>query len=118
MKYTAKFDMDLEEGQIAEELLKKIFSGKIEVKRDKIMKRTGNIFFEISSRGKPSALLITEAKWIFVFDENMKMCLGFEIEDLKAKLKKLKGKAKVEMGGDNDSSLGILAKVQDLVEVK
>ena len=60
-----KFDLDLQYGEIREQKIADMLTGKkIEVKseRDTWMK-TGNICIEIESYGKPSGVMATESEW-------------------------------------------------------
>lgn len=70
-KADSRFDINLTEGEIAEEELRALFTGgvTIEVKRDFAVSKTGNVAIEESQRGKPSGITKTEAKvWAIVFD--------------------------------------------------
>jgi len=59
-----KFDIQLEQGQIAERRLAKLLAGKIEVKSESYLwRRTGNICVEYEQNGKPSGIAATEADW-------------------------------------------------------
>lgn len=63
---SAKFDINLREGQVAENLVRDLLGGKlgtIEVKRDFRADRTGNVSVEYMSRGKLSGIAATEADW-------------------------------------------------------
>ena len=67
MKHNADFRYDLKWGQIGENTVAEIVAGdKTEVKSERdIWANTGNHYVEISSRGKPSGIDKTEAKWWF-----------------------------------------------------
>ncbi len=70
-KADSRFDLNLSEGEIAEEELRELFAGgvTIEVKRDFAVSKTGNVAVEIAQRGKPTGLEKTEAKvWAISFD--------------------------------------------------
>ena len=90
---------------------------KIEVKSDRITAKTGNIYIEYESRGKPSGIATSQADyWVYKFDEQS--AIIFETEALKIKLKKLvaSGIAKADIkGGDNKTSTGILLSLKDLL---
>lgn len=59
---TSAFDIDLKYGQHVEEALLLALQGKIEVKAERNhWLKTGNIAIEVSSRGKPSGICVTEA---------------------------------------------------------
>lgn len=66
-----RFDIQLAEGEIAEEELRQLFTGgvTIEVKRDFMVSDTGNVAIEEAYRGKPSGIETTEADvWAIVLD--------------------------------------------------
>lgn len=66
-----RFDIQLAEGEIAEEELRQLFTGgvTIEVKRDFMVSDTGNVVIEEAYRGKPSGIETTEADvWAIVLD--------------------------------------------------
>jgi len=123
LKYNkdSKFDVDLEFGEKFEKSLAKILTlGKIEVKteRDK-WKKTGNIAIELSSRGKLSGLTTTKAEWwcqILTIKEEI---VGIYMVPVK-KLKKIvknsvkRGRGRMVMGGDNDTSEIALIPLEDL----
>ena len=89
------FDIDLNFGQIYEEKIRELFEGEgsIEVKTERdIWADTGNIAIEIRSRGKPSGLSITEAKWwiqVFTVDKDVKFMLMFRVDKLRKAVKYL-----------------------------
>ena len=108
------FDIDLKFGQIYEEKIRKLFEGEgsIEVKTERdIWADTGNIAIEIRSRGKPSGLSITEAKWwiqVFTVDEDVKFMLMFRVDKLRKAVKYLyinELAPKINGGDDNTSEL-------------
>jgi hypothetical protein len=71
MKYSSSFSHDLNFGEIAEDWLNILFKdGKlIEVKSDRLIHKTGNLFIEYRSRDKPSGLATTTANyWIYRMD--------------------------------------------------
>jgi len=111
MKYTSSFTHDLNFGEKAEDWLNEMFSnGKlIEVKNDRIIHKTGNIFIEYESRGKPSGLSTTTANyWIYRMNE---LDIAFIIPTDKLKMicrEYLKEKKYIRNGGDNNTSLGLL----------
>ena len=116
------FDIDLKFGQIYEEKIRDIFSGKIEVKaeRDK-WKSTGNIAIEIRCRNKPSGLSTTEADWWFhllVYEGDVKMGFMFKVERLKQIIKNKikKDKVCIMYGGDNNESELVLIPIKEIAE--
>ena len=71
MKHSSSFTHDLNFGEIAEDWLNILFKdGKlIEVKSDRLIHKTGNLFIEYRSRDKPSGLATTTANyWIYRMD--------------------------------------------------
>jgi hypothetical protein len=58
-----RFDINLQEGKYAEELVKKLLSGAytIEVKKDYAVSRTGNVAVEVLHDGLPSGLVTSQA---------------------------------------------------------
>jgi hypothetical protein len=63
------WDIDLEFGKVGERRLNDIFANeKIEVKRDRIAMRTGNMAIEYMQQGRPSGIATTEADyWCYIF---------------------------------------------------
>ena len=98
MEYNSDFRYDLKVGQVAEQALAKIFEGKkVEVKRDRKARLTGNVFVEYESRGKPS---------------------GTSTSRLKEIVEPLKGTDKERRGGDNNTSVGVLLRIKDLINTQ
>ena len=117
------FDIDLNFGQIYEEKIRELFEGEgsIEVKTERdIWADTGNIAIEIRSRGKPSGLSTTEAKWwiqVFTVDEDVKFMLMFRVDNLRKAVKYLyinELAPKINGGDDNTSEL-ILVPISTLL---
>tara|TARA_R100000234_G_scaffold28795_2_gene16611 strand:- start:188 stop:568 length:381 start_codon:yes stop_codon:yes gene_type:complete len=117
------FDIDLNFGQIYEEKIRKLFEGEgsIEVKTERdIWADTGNIAIEIRSRGKPSGLSITDAKWwiqVFTVDKDVKFMLMFRVDRLRKAIKYLYANelAPLIKGGDNNTSDLILVPIATLL---
>ena len=116
-----KFDVDLEFGQKFEKSLAKILSvGKVEVKTERDMwKKTGNVAIELASRGKLSGLNTTKADWwvqALAIDNNIVTILMWPVERLKILVKHSikKGRGRMVMGGDNDTSELALIPLEDL----
>ena len=117
------FDIDLDFGLIHEDKVKDIFQGKgsIEVKTERDMwSRTGNMAVEITYKGKPSGITITDAKWwchLFTIDGDIKFVLMMRVKELKERIKQLARTnfVKIVKGGDNDDSEIILVPVQKVV---
>lgn len=68
------FKYDLKFGQAGESWAAQILSGdefKIEVKTDRMAHKTGNVFIEITYKGRPSGISTTEADyWLYRIHEN------------------------------------------------
>ena len=66
MEYSSDFDLDLEYGELHEEITRKILVGdlRIEVKTDRQAHMTGNVAIETRCRGKPSGISITTADFL------------------------------------------------------
>tara|TARA_R100001443_G_scaffold10914_3_gene20605 strand:+ start:1523 stop:1903 length:381 start_codon:yes stop_codon:yes gene_type:complete len=117
------FDIDLNFGQIYEEKIRELFEGEgsIEVKTERdIWADTGNIAIEIRSRGKPSGLSITDAKWwiqVFTVDKDVKFMLMFRVDRLRKAIKYLYANelAPLIKGGDNNTSDLILVPIATLL---
>ena len=119
--YTSKFDIDLKFGEEFEYSLAKILTvGKVEVKteRDK-WKKTGNIAIELMNEGNLSGLTVTKAEWwaqILSYKGNIESVILMPVKKLKKLVKRLvdEGKAKITMGGDNNSSELVLISLKDI----
>ena len=113
-----KFDIDLEYGQVREQLVADMLQNKkIEVKSERDMwQRTGNIAIEYQSYGKPSGIDATESDYWFhnlcVGDETF-CTLVFDTKSLKRIINNLDYKRSVS-GGDNNASRMYLLNIQKL----
>ena len=111
MKYSSSFTHDLNFGEKAEDWINELFSnGKhIEVKNDRLIHKTGNLFIEYESRNKPSGLAITSAEyWIYRLSE-LDSALIFPTKALKQVCRVYyKENLYLKNGGDNNSSKGFL----------
>ena len=113
-----KFDIDLEYGQVREQLVADMLQDKkIEVKSERDMwQRTGNIAIEYESYGKPSGIDATESDYWFhnlcVGDDTF-CTLVFNTDSLKKIIKNLDYKRSVS-GGDNNASKMYLLNLQKL----
>tara|TARA_R100001015_G_C4608796_1_gene164046 strand:+ start:157 stop:507 length:351 start_codon:yes stop_codon:yes gene_type:complete len=116
MKYNSDFKYDLNLGLLGEKLINDVFENndKVEVKTDFKAKDTGNIFIEYESRGKLSGISTTQANW-FCFVLSNENIIFLKTEKLK-KLCKQKGLRKV-LGGDNNTSKGILLPINKLIKL-
>ena len=114
MEYCSNFRHDLEVGQLAEKALADILENKtIEVKNDLKAMKTGNLFIEFMSRGKKSGIDKTEADiWCFCIGD---VFILLETAKLKELVEPLKGTAAERLGGDNNTSVGVLLPLIDLL---
>lgn len=113
-----KFDIDLEYGQVREQLVADMLQDKkIEVKSERDMwQRTGNIAIEYESYGKPSGIDATESDYWFhnlCVGEDTFCTLVFNTESLKKIIKNLDYKRSVS-GGDHNASRMYLLNLQKL----
>ncbi len=114
MDFCSDFKYDLKIGQVAEKRLGVIFSEKkIEVKTDFLTDKTGNVFVEYMSRGKKSGISVSEADW-YCFAIRGQFVL-IESTKLKKLCRKYLNTSRDVLGGDNNTSKGILLPVKDMI---
>ena len=107
------FDLDLKEGQIYEQKLKKILSCKIEVKTDRMSHETGNVAVEVAYKGRPSGIMTTHARvWCQWLQKERRIIL-IPVDELK---KLIKGRKTIFGGDDGNSELVLLGK-HELVDM-
>lgn len=119
MEYCSDFKYDLKLGNEAEKKIMTHIMGseisKIEIKNDFKTLYTGNIYIEYESRGKPSGVYTTESD-IYIYNiEYSPVKLFFYVEDLRRLVNHYKSTHTV-IGGDNNTSKGILISVQEVVK--
>lgn len=116
MDYNNDFRFDLQLGKIHERWLGEVLTGaSIEVKRDFVSDRTKRVFVEFESRGYPSGLATTEAEyWAFVLQGHRVVILP--TDTLKEICRNKFKVGKVVKGGDNNTSLGVLLELGDLLK--
>jgi hypothetical protein len=119
MKHNSDFQYDWEFGKEGEDEIAKLLNDyKVEVKRDRQTKQTGNVYIEYQSRGKPSGIKTTKAnKWAYILQDGCILIVDTEL--LKKALRYLiKARLCVKdmPGGDNNTSLGVLVSVERLME--
>lgn len=119
MKHNSDFQYDWEFGKEGEDEIAKLLNDyKVEVKRDRLTKQTGNVYIEYQSRGKPSGIKTTKAdKWAYILQDGCILIVDTEL--LKKALRYLiKARLCVKdmPGGDNNTSLGVLVSVERLME--
>jgi hypothetical protein len=115
VKFNSDFAFDLKVGQDEEIWLADLLRGKtVEVKRDYIASRTGNLFVEFSSRGKASGLATTRANfWAFILDGERVVIVPTKYLQQVARLAYSEGRT--VRGGDNNTSEGVLVRLEELV---
>jgi hypothetical protein len=119
MNYNSDFKYDLEYGIVEGETWfhNIVSNSKFEVKSDRLSEKTGNVYIEYESRGKASGIRTTQADyWVYKVSE--KQAIVIQTDELKRKIAVLvnDGKARTGVkGGDNNTSLGFLIKIKDLV---
>jgi len=101
---------------ISEQKLSEILHHKrIEVKTDLLTLKTGNVFIEYSSRNKPSGIATTQADYYaIVVGETIILKTTTELKSIARKY--LNTKRDV-LGGDNNTSKGVLVPVADLLVI-
>lgn len=114
MNYNNDFKYDLKVGQTKEKELGDIFKDKtIEVKYDLQALRTGNVYVEYYSRGKQSGISTTKADYYcFAFGDTFHL---ITTSSLKKKCRKYIGTDRDKLGGDNNTSKGILLPIKELL---
>lgn len=117
MNYNNDFSHDLEVGQIGEKALGEIFENKtIEVKTDLQAQKTGNVFVEYESRNKPSGITTTKADyWCFIISS--KQVIIIETDYLKILARTYWTTQRI-LGGDSNTSKGILMPISALINTK
>jgi hypothetical protein len=118
MEYNSDFRFDLKIGNEGEELFGSLFRGtEMEVKTDFQTHRTGNFYIEYESRGKPSGIATTQAKyWCLIatktpektLDDNLLYMITIETDRLKSICRGYLSSSGTTLGGDNNTSKGIL----------
>ena len=116
MDFNSDFRHDLEVGQLSEKFLADLLENRtIEVKRDFLASKTGNVFVEYESRGKPSGIATSTADyWAFVLDDERIIVIPRGL--LKVMAREAFEAGRLATGGDSNTSRGVLVKVRELVE--
>ena len=122
-KKNSKFDFeaksnfvnDLPFGEKYEDELKVALDGQMECKADRLCQKTGNVYVETRSRGKPSGINVTTAKyWAFCLWVEEREAQTWVIVPTKI-LKKLMTNYPIKKGGDNWTSKGYIIPKGDLL---
>lgn len=119
MIHNNDFKYDLEFGVLnGETWFHELVTGKkVEVKSDRRTIETGNVYIEYWSRGKPSGISTTQSDY-YVYKVGEEQAIIIATSQLKIKIKELveQGKARMDVkGGDNNTSRGVLCKLNDLI---
>ena len=116
MKHNSDFSHDLEVGQLGERALAQILeNSKIEVETDLQASKTGNVFVEYESRNKPSGVATSGADfWCFIISRHQLALIS---------ARRIKGLARKywhrqTLGGDSNTSKGVLVPVNDLISTE
>ena len=123
MTYQPDFDMDLAFGQIGEQLVKAGLTGKVEVKTDRRVHETGNIYVETyqfsktdRSDQRPSGINTTKAEyWAIATSKG----IGFVIvktDELRRLIKanEYRRASQPIVSAKTNGSTGVLVPIQDL----
>lgn len=112
-----RWDVNLAEGKQSESALRElIHDDTIEVKRDFMVGRTGNLAIEFMCGGKPSGITTTQAAWwAFMLDGD-----GYHGEVItlikKERLERLLAPSRIVRGGDRGKAEMFLLHVEELVK--
>jgi len=114
-KAKSNFVNDLPFGEKYEDELKVALDGQMECKADRLCQKTGNVYVETESRGKPSGINVTTAKfWGFCLWLEKREAQTWVLIPTKI-LKKLMTKYPIKLGGDNWTSKGHIIPKEDLL---
>lgn len=113
MNYNNDFKFDLKVGQAKEQELGNILNDKtIEVKYDLKALETNNVYVEYESRSKPSGISTTKSDYYcFAFGLTYHL---IETKILKERCRKYLNTNRDKLGGDNNTSKGILLPINEL----
>lgn len=117
MKYSGSFTHDLSVGETAEDWVYLILGkgSKVEVKTDSKAHKTGNMYIEVYSRDKASGISTTTADyWVYIIKET-DSALIVKVSKIRELVKKYHGLNGFTLGGDNDTSKGVLIPIKELV---
>jgi len=113
MNHNSDFAFDLQFGIEGESQLAEIVANKkVEVKRDRVAHETGNVFIEYQSRNKPSGIATTQADFYAYWIGEV--CVLISTDKLKTICRQFLGSEFDRVGGDNNSSKGILLPIEKL----
>ncbi len=114
MEFNSDFRHDLKLAQETENAFANILGPNttIEIKDDLQASQTGNIFIEFESRGKPSGIATTEADYWTIHIDGI--WITIKTETLKEKARRIYKLFGTTMGGDSNTSKGVLIPIKNL----
>jgi len=115
MDFNSDFRFDLQIGLEYETRLFELLGKKIEVKRDFQCLKTGNVFIEYVSRGKKSGIATTEADYYCYWLSEFHLIL-IETSKLKQICRKYLNTNRDVVGGDSNTSKGILLPLNEFIK--
>ena len=118
MEFNSDFRHDLKLAQETENAFAEILGPNttIEIKDDLQASQTGNIFIEFESRGKPSGIATTEADYWAIHIDGIWITLRTDkLKGIARKMYKLFG---TTLGGDSNTSKGVLIPIKNLIPCK
>lgn len=112
MEHNSDFKYDLAFGVEGELSFVDLVNKSVEVKRDRVAHKTGNVFIEYESRGRPSGISTSQSDFYAYYISDV--CILISTEKLKDICRKHLNTSKDIKGGDNNTSKGILLPVIEL----
>jgi hypothetical protein len=110
---TSKFDIDLSYGKEREHRFSELIHSTIEVKSDRKANKTGNVYVEYESRGKPGGIDATCAEtWAQEVDKDVFVVMP--VQRMKELVRQRLEKYGPVLGGDGHTSKGVLLRVAEL----
>lgn len=112
---TSKFDIDLSYGKEREHRFSELVHSTIEVKSDRKANKTGNVYVEYESRGKPGGIEATGAQtWAQEVDKDVFVVMP--VARMKELVRQRLEKYGPVLGGDGHTSKGVLLRVTELTK--
>ena len=117
MEKNSDYKYDLKIGKKGENLYANLLENEtVEVKTDFKALKTGNLFIEFKSRGKPSGIVTTQATWWCFLVAN-DLFIRISTERLKGLARKFYNKGKIVKGGDSDTSDAVLVPIEEVFKI-
>ena len=102
-------------GKEKEHRFSEIVHSRIEVKSDRQARKTGNVYVEYESRGKPGGIDATEAQfWAQEVDDDVFIVMP--VARMKELVRRRLDKYGPTLGGDGHTSKGVLLRVSELTK--